>query len=75
MEIYITNDHRTYIAVELTETLESAKKIANRHFKTKADHLACEHGWIKDDVLYFSPKRGAKKVWLVWRKTKAELDS
>ena len=72
MDIFITENNRTYVTVDVKTPKDDAAKMANSHFKVSKDRLASDYGWVKDDTLYFEQKRGAKKVWLFWRKTKAE---
>ena len=73
MDIYLTEDGRTYITVDLDLTQEKAITKANSHFKIKKDRLSCGFGWVKNDELYFKETRGAKKCWLIWRKTNTEV--
>ena len=72
MEIFATEDNRTYVTVDITIPKDRAITIANEHFRISKDRLASGYGWIKKGILYFEEKRGAKKVWLFWRKSKSE---
>lgn len=73
MDIFVTEENRTYVAISKDHTKDKALTEANKHFKVSKSRLACGDGWIKKDTLYFDEKRGAKKVWLVWRKSEKEL--
>ena len=72
MDVYLTEEGRSYVVVDLKETKEKALTKANSHFKIKKERLQIGYGWIKDEGLYFKETRGAKKCWLVWRKTRDE---
>lgn len=72
MDIFVTEDNRTYVTVDLEIPKDKAITLANGHFRISKDRLASDYGWIKKDTLYFEEKRGAKKVWLFWRKSKSE---
>lgn len=72
MDIYQTEEGKTYVAVPLTESKEAAITKANSHFRISKSRLGQGYGWIKADTLYFSEVRGAKKCWLFWRKSSKE---
>ncbi len=72
MDIFLTEDGRTYVTVDLKETKDKAKTLANKHFHVNKDKLAVSYAWVKKDTLYFEELKSGKKVWLIWRKTVSE---
>jgi len=72
MDFYETEDGKTLIAVDLEIPEKKALTQANSYFKVSRDRLEITNGWIKNDELYFSETRGAKKCWLIRRKSPKE---
>lgn len=72
MEVFLTDDNRTYVAVDGSVTKEKALTIGNKRFHINRKMLRIGTGWVRNDTLYFDEIRGAKKVWLVWRKAVSE---
>jgi hypothetical protein len=70
MAVYVTEDNKSYVALDLSIEKSKVLTLANKYFKTTKDRLVSTYGWVKNDTLYFEEKRGAKKVWLVSRKPK-----
>lgn len=73
MDIFKTENNRTYIAIDAGVPKDWALTEANSHFCTSIKRLGIDYCWVKDDTLYFKKTNGAKKHWLIWRKTNKEL--
>ena len=72
MEIFEMENGKKIVAVDLKETKDAARTIANSYFRAKKDSLKCSYGYMKKDDLYFEEVPGATKVWLFRRKQKGE---
>ena len=70
----IDNKRKSYVAVSRWEWAnikeDQAIKIANKHFKVKADQLKCEKGYIVNRDLYLGNTKSptAHKVWVISKK-------
>ena len=72
MNIYKTDDNKTYVTVSLDKPEDQALTAANSHFRINKANLGVGYGWEKDDLLYFNEEPGATKAWVFWRKKPGE---
>ncbi len=70
MEVYKTEDGRSYVVIGSDKTKAEAVKEANKHFKVRKEDLKVCAGYIQDDTLYFEASKGRSKVWAVYRERK-----
>lgn len=66
MEVYKTEEGRSYVVVGTNMTKAEAIKEANKHFKVRMDVLKVCAGYVQGDTLYFEASKGRNKVWVVY---------
>lgn len=67
VQLYAADNRRKVIFITPAIDIDEAKRIANRHFKTRMSALSYAPAWTKDDGLYFDKVRGGKAGCAIWK--------